>query len=890
MYNKLINEGYITPSVAEVLFGDEFNREIVLFSDMLPKTVHEVCLFYSALVSAYLVGIANSKGVEVSKLEEYGSVAKMITQLWLPESNMDIDKNETVFSFITDCCNLGGGELVEDGSGPLIGEMCNAYKLITARKIIVVSPVSSAKFIEFIKKLPLLRQTEIDLANNKIIFNTAKKRIETTFSPYFVFTEYNDQTGGEKIVNEITENCYVFTSTERGERDGELVFNYSKLNSSNKGGLKKRICRKVSDNENLILICKAIGIKTQWYEDSYWCDFAFIKKLADSTNESILKALDLDSPQRATSDIRKAIGVLFNGTALESVIPTNKSLYPAQLKMFIYELFITQGVFKSIYCLMYAAAHDSAIVTEKLFRVIMDNFVQDGILTEKEQAERIVECKQRIADHIKKLQKIVLKNTQGYNARENEIKAEQRTICILRAAGIKNDKIVADAEELLAIDDFYDMFANPETSLKDDLSSLLSLLCCFYGALIENNKEFDHEKYYADVARLRKIYNAKKSIEYLFDCFVEIVQKSKDSEVIDKLIGRESICDINKLIGFRDKILSLKNEDEELFYASETCDDEFDFSNGHPAIFISYCRDDNPADNPQISKVADYFRMKGITVFFDTNSIDSGDDWKKRVRESIRNKNTVMVLMFVSKSSILRPSVEFELAIANDEAYKRFPNDTDKREHFILPVNLEKESIEDFIERMWIAEEFKDHEHRITKFREVISHKTYRRINDLDKILENFQRNIKESASVRENAFVDGTVLQDGEFNPIRLQIANFFAFLKYGNNYEWKDENSIDEYFNSDNGDTSYCIFPIVASVRETRIKRDNITVIGHEIIRGKGRANKSANYILSSKKLSVEEYYCVPNYKTVGENCSWMVEPLLISHERFIGKNEEE
>ena len=45
MYNKLIREGLINSSVAEVLFGDEFNREIALMSDMLPKTVHEVCLF-----------------------------------------------------------------------------------------------------------------------------------------------------------------------------------------------------------------------------------------------------------------------------------------------------------------------------------------------------------------------------------------------------------------------------------------------------------------------------------------------------------------------------------------------------------------------------------------------------------------------------------------------------------------------------------------------------------------------------------------------------------------------------------------------------------------------------------------------------------------------------
>ena len=190
---------------------------------------------------------------------------------------------------------------------------------------------------------------------------------------------------------------------------------------------------------------------------------------------------------------------------------------------------------------------------------------------------------------------------------------------------------------------------------------------------------------------------------------------------------------------------------------------------------------------------------------------------------------------------------------------------------------------------MWTDERYMEFEHRIDKFKEIISHKTFRRINELDKIWENFQRNASENAKASKDFVSDGTVLTEGQNDQVYLQIANFLAFLKYGNNYEWQELDAIDEYFNKDKGDTSYCVFPMVASVRETRIKRDNITVIGHEIIRGKGRANRGANYILSSKKLSVEEYYCVPNYKTVGENCSWMVEPLLISHEKFVHKDEE-
>ena len=68
-------------------------------------------------------------------------------------------------------------------------------------------------------------------------------------------------------------------------------------------------------------------------------------------------------------------------------------------------------------------------------------------------------------------------------------------------------------------------------------------------------------------------------------------------------------------------------------------------------------------------------------------------------------------------------------------------------------------------------------------------------------------------------------------------------------------------------------------------------LILVGYEIITGKGRENTSTNYILSSHKLTVDDYYCVPKYHSTGENCLWMIEPLLISCKRFtdiIGSSE--
>lgn len=889
MFNKLINEKLITQSVGERLFGNAYNRRIVLMSDMLPKTAHEVCLFYSALVQAYVIGVAQKKGVEVKELKEYGGVADAISKLWT--EGKSIGDDERIFSFITLCASIGSEELVRDEISNIIGGLRDAYLKINSRSVMKASPVSFAKFKELLAALPLLSQTEFDAKSGNLIIDTGKHRVECKYAPYFAFYEFNPELDDDCLSRKVTENCYLLTTVTKGERDGELHFYYTKINSADKNGRRSRETGKIYDDENLIMICRSLGIKIQWLEDTYWCDFAFIKKLADITDSSLLKALDLDTPQRATSDVSKQLKGMFKGTSLEGVVPENKTFYPSQVKMFIYELFITQGIFKTVYCLMHAGeGSDSAQSSEKMFKIMMKSFVKSGIISEQDCEERLAICKEKIEGHILKLKKIVQMNSMAFILRANEIKAEQRTICLLYTAGIRNNKIVADAEEILSIDDFYDMFTNPATSMEEDLSSLLSLLCSFYGALLKNRVDFNAEKYYKDVAQLKKEYLPEKGVEYLFNAFHSIVERSSGNEVIAKLIGRECICDLTKLTGFKKKILELREENQELFNRSSNPNSIIE-SGDKPGMFISYCRDDNKEPDCKITRFAEYYKERGINVFFDTSSIDSSDGWMERVHSAITDKNTVMVVMFVSKSSVLRESVEYELLTAHKEALNRFPGDSkedkDRRNHFILAVDLENENIADFVDEMWTDSAYDETQKlRITKYHNIIAPKTYRRIHEKEKIMENLLNNVKEFKEASGELAVSNELVQN---EPVRLQIKNFFCFLKYGKNYEWQESESVDEYFNAENVDISYCIFPMLASVRETRIKRDNITVIGYEIIRGKGRANKPSNYILSSKKLAVEEYYCLPNYKTVGENCSWMVEPLLISYDKFMGEKED-
>jgi len=64
-------------------------------------------------------------------------------------------------------------------------------------------------------------------------------------------------------------------------------------------------------------------------------------------------------------------------------------------------------------------------------------------------------------------------------------------------------------------------------------------------------------------------------------------------------------------------------------------------------------------------------------------------------------------------------------------------------------------------------------------------------------------------------------------------------------------------------------------------------VTLLGYEIVKGKGCVGHSENYILSSKKLMTDDYYCIPNYRRVGEDCSWMIEPLMVPHDCFDSNN---
>lgn len=235
------------------------------------------------------------------------------------------------------------------------------------------------------------------------------------------------------------------------------------------------------------------------------------------------------------------------------------------------------------------------------------------------------------------------------------------------------------------------------------------------------------------------------------------------------------------------------------------------------------------------------------------------------------------MLAFTSKSSVRKEAVEYE--ITGMKLVKK-P---------IIPINLEKEPISDYLNAAKYEYGNPEKTRSATSANKISSVFTESVIflsarnpsfddyelnpNLIDEIIKNINRALHSS----KNVF---SVQQKG-FSQLELTVANLYAFLKTSNYKRYNNAEEITELFKSDDSDLSKCIYPLIASVKETQIRRDNITLLGYELIAGKNRTYKNINYILTARKLKADDYYCLPKCRYVGNKCQWMVEPLMIRYD---------
>lgn len=884
LFDRILREKLVDESLLRIVFGaEQYDGEWEDANDVmhpydLPGTAYNVCLFYFALIQGCYIGQALQLTCKLQELAASPKVIAPIADMWKENRSCDFSYADTLFSYLLGCADFCQEDILPASAKPYIAKVRDTYKKYKSTSSVHSNLLSEEFFIGLLQNLPLLRNTRFDSQQMRLHMQLENQEIAVKCSPFLSFLSFEDNELGTPV-DYVTKNCFILLSVSKGDKNDELYFDTIELNGYNTPR-KVRVWRNVINNENLVLICQAVDITTKWYPvEDYWCDYTFLTNLIDVAEDVLLKhflsSKYIDKEIQAQLDITPKFLEIFEDTEMFSSMPSGNRITVKDLKGVLRDLLLSEGLFKTIRSILYnpgSSTHDRNS-NKLLFDKFSEGFVQFGMISPAQRDEYKSQCAAKIQDSLQRLAHIVTVESGAYQKRSLEIRAEWETFYLLQMAGIKNEKLFADVEKILSIDDFYDMLANPGSTIEQDLQQVLYLLNCFYGALLKNSLPFNEKKYYKDLAKLCESYAPdNNTLESMFDTFSQIVQKCSKSDVIEKLLGRRMQWqDVDKLLNFHKKDILDKLNSGLSLNENPAC--------GNHTVFISYAHEDKST----VKACVERWRDRGIRMFFDETDIHCGDNWRAIADSAMDNDNCKMVVVFMSKNAATSAAVKHELEHAQMIASRKFPLSAQKAECFIVPINLEADSIDSYL---------KVFEHNIVTPRisqdESDCAKAIREILSAQKVFIDFRRQdtavIDDTIQKQYELLIDseGRVIAPFEYSDVALAVANFYYFLKYGAP-DIVGSTSIDSCFNDDSRSLSKCIFPIVASLKETRIKRDNIALVGYEMIKGKGRKKMNLRYILSTKKYLADEYYCIPHYRS-DESGLWMVEPLLIQCDRFI------
>ena len=881
---EIKNRGVIDETLLPLIFGDLLDDSDYWYEvDYdLPRLGRDIIIFYFGLTQAYCFAVSQHKNKTLSEVNIPGKVISKISKMWDVDDEDGFSSEGDIFSYFITCSDSDDKNLFTPSTRDNLITVYKAYEDLTKNARIMFDPIERETFFAFLESLPLLRNTSFSNQTMKFKMKLEDAVVSIKASPFISFLSFDNGPIGEPVES-ITAHRYVLFAVSKGDANNELFFDTVRLDESGGDSDKRRLCRKVQSNEGLTLICKTANIKTNWYSmDDCWCDLKFLNKMVDASEQVLLNCCGItDVEYQAEVNIRDALLNVFSGTELYDTILSYNSAQnydgskPAKITVkeingLLFKLFLTEGLFETVRCIVFNP-HGKGRTSREIFDLYLDVLIALKTTDAEGIAQIKTVCDRKIATAVDKLSHIVSKKSEIYKRRTLEIHAEWKTFYILQAAGIKSNNLFADVETILSIDDYYDMIGNDDYSIESDLIQLLETMCVFYSALLENTAPFDEERYYADVERIAPQYvGAGRTLDNLFDAFLKIAERSENTPHLEDLLGRRGIgVNAVKYIRFcKNQILS------EMKHPTQ-----FKLSLGSTGygIFVSYAHEDYDLVKPIVER----WKEMGLKFFFDESDIHHGQNWQRVAEDAMDREECKLVVAFFSKKSVCKEAVSMEIEHANLWRSRKYPEDPAKQGMFIIPINLEREPIKTYLPE--IANTHPDIEGA-----RAYAKKIYKCISGEDVFVDYHTSTEAELDQAILNDYEkladnDGRVVPTHKFDGFKLAVANFYAFLKYGSTSQ-KDAREIHRYFNDENADFSRCIFPIVTSVKEARIKRDNIAIVGYELIRGKGRKKSRLSHILTSRTLEIYDYYCIPKYRNSAELKDWMVEPLLIRCDRFI------
>lgn len=873
--NEILEKKLISPSLLTLLFGNNRRNMIRAFvPSSLAQTSYKLCLFYTALIQAHIIGKAISLDTTIEQCGYPSAVVSGIQKSWA--SGTDLLSKSNVFSFLETCMRTGDNRIVgTDGAG-IIDKIKGYYDKYKQGAAKTTDFMKDELFCELLRAMPLYSSTTLDEETLKFVFSDVDgSEFSIKCSPFITFlNEQNDM-----AIQEYSQHFSVLISVEKGRKTGELVFKIANLHTYVYDQAPQRITRNAAKNENLRLICKTVGIDADWYSvEDCWCDLSFLTLLTSINISSLNRFWQESSNQlhyRPSSTVTEKFMDMFVGSEVLEQVRNLKHVTLGNLSSVFYELYINCGVFKTMRALFLDTKDHN--YGEQLFDIFMKELVDKNMISECQAGTIRTECQERIDDKLQRLLEYAPLRTSRYDARSRMIKAEWHAYYVLKATGIHADNLLTDEESLHTIDDYYDMLRNPQTKVEDDLRNVLCMLTEFYGALVKIKPPFDENVYKKHLWEI-KDQNQGKDIKALLQDFVSINDQSKQSEAVDKLLGREYICNPDRLRQFVNMLQkSLDDKDEKTESPSET----------QKKLFISYSH----KDKDRIHPITEKLREKNVHLFLDESEFHAGEKWFESAKKFIDSDSCVGVLCFMSHNSAASDAVACELEFAT--RIKGKLDSTDPRKStFITAYNLEQDAlIDDYLQDIAFKSPGDPGYDENTcdcamRIRKCISHG---QLNwEYDKGINDKVAQIAKDFNQKLSPAKDGELDVDArDYTRWELDVASFYVFLKFGEPVlSVTSAQTIDAHFKRKDLSIAMCVFPMVVSVKETQIKRDNIALAGYEIIRSKGDNERSINYILSSKRLDADDYYCLPHYRNIAENCSWMVEPLLIS-EKVFSKN---
>ncbi len=864
-YDQIISENLLTPSLGPIVFGNDPRiRDFITLgtpSDVA-QTAYYTCIMYANLIQMYYIAKARDIGTTIDNISLPDHVCKIIKQFWLCSNDTDWRSGELVFSFLIDAS--ADSIVMGDNAKDIIAKARNAYAHSKVNYKID-SEFTYDDLKSLLKNFKLFASTEFK--NNEFIINLHNKIYHIQAQPFVFFLEQ----GRLSSVENSNAVCHLLSSVKKGDKNYEIFVVVSEINSLGKTGRKRDICCQIEPDGNLDLIFRAIGISAKWFEtEEYLGDYTFLNNLIESSKIAIKKyfntIMQYVSPKK---DMSNEIFSLFADTSIFFKLSNNngKPIYlgnnDESLSGFLFELFINYGVTNALTALLFSPNERNG---QLLFDCYLFAFVQSGCISKEEAENYSIECAQLISSRTTRLNKIMDSSSAGFARRQREIESEWRTYFILRAAGIKNEKLFTDVGSIISIDDYFEMIRNPRASLYESLQSNLTFLNAFYGALLKNSSKLNYAKFVRDFKMIKStLITENHDNRSLMKVFLNLINESIGNKIINDILGRQRICNPDEFEDYMQTIINELNKQQENFTSYSTPNSTF---SSDDRVFISYSHDDYEL----VSTIVEKLKVNNLKVYFDKENFYGGDDWREKATREILDSHCKAMLVFVSKSSIKKSTVRYELTCIKNENKP------------IIPINLEPEPIKNYLtdamvdlqnpDTATIARDVYDFlPASLLYINAVEQDKSGNKIlsSCIDKIKHDLFKTVERHYSTEYH-------IHSKAFSPLELAVANLYAYLKTGKYNYYDNEDAIFKIFSNENRDLSKCIYPLIASVKEKQIRRDNITLLGYELMSGKKSSSNQSKYILTSRKLKADDYYCIPKSRFVGENCQWMVEPLLI------------